>query len=101
MNQIRRWILCAAICCAVPCCNKKPTGPGDPSKSGATTDFEANPPKATTGVSIGMEAPSDVAAPPADAMRTSSGIAYKVLQAGREQGRSARSWDKVEVHYSG
>ena len=44
--------------------------------------------------------PSDVAAPPADAETTSSGLATKVLKPGTgDQKPSAE--DSVEVHYSG
>ena len=46
------------------------------------------------------KAPADVAAPPADAKRTESGLAYKVLQAGDgKQTPSATS--VVTVHYTG
>ena len=44
--------------------------------------------------------PPDVAAPPADAKRTASGLAYKVLIPGSGTRRPASS-DRVTVHYSG
>lgn len=44
--------------------------------------------------------PADVAAPPADAQVTQSGLAYKVLRAGTGTVRPKRR-DTVEVHYSG
>jgi peptidylprolyl isomerase len=45
-------------------------------------------------------APPDVAAPPGDAKRTASGLAYKVLRAGKGTSRpTARS--VVSVHYTG
>lgn len=47
-----------------------------------------------------IPAPSDVAAPPADALKTPSGLASKVLQIGMSNVRpSARS--TVKVHYTG
>ena len=47
-----------------------------------------------------IPAPPDVAAPPADAIRTSSGLASKVLQVGMSNVRpSAQS--TVRVHYTG
>src|SRR5262245_8634244 len=46
------------------------------------------------------QAPPDVKAAPADAKKTSSGLAYKVLAAG-VGARHPRSTDKVTVHYSG
>ncbi len=44
--------------------------------------------------------PPDVAAPPADAKRTASGLAYKVLIPGSGTRRPASS-DRVTVHYTG
>ncbi len=44
-------------------------------------------------------APADVAAPPADAQTTASGLAYRVLQAG--SGESPAKTDTVRVHYTG
>jgi FKBP-type peptidyl-prolyl cis-trans isomerase len=46
------------------------------------------------------EVPPDVAAPPADAKKTKSGLAYKSLAAGTGT-EHPREWDKVTVHYSG
>jgi FKBP-type peptidyl-prolyl cis-trans isomerase len=45
-------------------------------------------------------APSDVKAPPADAKKTASGIAYKVLKQGTG-GRHPKPSDEVTVHYTG
>jgi outer membrane protein OmpA-like peptidoglycan-associated protein/serine/threonine protein kinase len=47
-----------------------------------------------------LPAPSDVAAPPEDAIRTESGIAYKVLEpgAGKEHPKATSS---VTIHYTG
>lgn len=44
--------------------------------------------------------PPDVAAPPADAKRTASGISYKVLRQGIG-GRRPSPWQRVTVHYTG
>ncbi|MEZ5291495.1 MAG: FKBP-type peptidyl-prolyl cis-trans isomerase [Vicinamibacterales bacterium] len=44
--------------------------------------------------------PPDVAAPPADAKRTPSGLAYKVIKAGTGTDHPSRS-SRVTVHYSG
>lgn len=46
------------------------------------------------------ETPSDVAAPPADASKTASGLASKVLHAGKGDQKPAAA-DTVTVHYSG
>jgi FKBP-type peptidyl-prolyl cis-trans isomerase len=45
-------------------------------------------------------APPDVAAPPEDAKRTASGLAYKVLKPGTGT-RKPAAWDRVTVHYTG
>ena len=45
-------------------------------------------------------APTDVKAAPADAKKTTSGIAYKVLKTGTG-GRHPKASDKVTVHYTG
>jgi peptidylprolyl isomerase len=44
--------------------------------------------------------PPDVAAPPEDAKRTATGIAYKVLRPG-VGGRRPAPWQRVTVHYTG
>lgn len=46
------------------------------------------------------KAPADVAAPPADALKTESGLAYKVLEAGKG-GDKPSATSTVTVHYSG
>ena len=46
------------------------------------------------------KAPADVAAPPADAATTASGLASKVLQPGSGTKHPSRS-SRVTVHYSG
>ena len=46
--------------------------------------------------------PTNVAAPPADATKTESGLAYKVLTQGDgDRAKHPRKWDKVSVDYSG
>jgi FKBP-type peptidyl-prolyl cis-trans isomerase len=49
---------------------------------------------------IPNRAPSDVKAAPADAKKTASGLAYKVLKPG-VGGRHPKASDKVTVHYTG
>jgi peptidylprolyl isomerase len=47
-----------------------------------------------------VQVPADVAAPPADAMRTSTGLAYKVLSRG-SGGGSPTPGSEIVIHYSG
>ena len=47
-----------------------------------------------------LAAPADVAAPPADAKTTSSGLAYKTLKPG-SGGANPKATSTVVVHYSG
>jgi FKBP-type peptidyl-prolyl cis-trans isomerase len=49
---------------------------------------------------VDVPPPEDVAAPPEDARRTESGLAYKVLQPG-EPGESPGSNDRVTLRYTG
>jgi peptidylprolyl isomerase len=51
-------------------------------------------------IDIPTRAPADVKAPPADAKKTTSGLAYKILKEG-VGGRHPRSNAEVTVHYTG
>jgi peptidylprolyl isomerase len=51
-------------------------------------------------ISERFPAPEDVAAPPSDAKRTASGLAYKVIKAGTGAVHPAET-SKVSVHYTG
>jgi peptidylprolyl isomerase len=69
------------------------------------TDAPKTPPPAMTPRPPPREpaqiaAPSDVAAPPADAEKTASGLASKVIKPGNG-GAHPKATDTVEVHYSG
>ena len=85
MTQFRLAILVCA--CALAC-------------SGTDDGGSANAADTRTQGLPGLEAPPDVAAPPADAERTASGLASKRLFAG-EGARSPKATDTVRVHYSG
>jgi FKBP-type peptidyl-prolyl cis-trans isomerase len=52
-------------------------------------------------IDMPTHAPADVKAPPADATRTASGLAYKVLKAGTGRPLHPKATDMVMVHYTG
>ncbi len=74
----------------------------------AALTMEGRPPPPTgmvfdlqlTEVVAAPKVPADVAAPPKDAVKTASGLAYKVLDKGDGSVKPAAT-DKVTVHYSG
>jgi peptidylprolyl isomerase len=72
----------------------KTAEPAKPEAKPATPE----PPKAENAGDI--PAPADVAAPPADAEKTASGLATKVLKPGTGTAKP-HPWDQVKVHYSG
>ena len=48
-----------------------------------------------------IPAPPDVAAAPADAEKSESGLAWKILSPGEEGGDKPNKWDSVSVNYTG
>ncbi len=80
---------------------KKPTAKRNPHAEmpgGALTAEGAEP--AGAGAPAAIPAPSDVAAPPADAEKSASGLASKVLAKGTGT-KKPKPADKVTVHYTG
>lgn len=79
-----------------PATTSKPTlGPtAGPDKAGLAAAPPAAPPPAA------IPAPPDVAAPPADAKKSASGLAWKVLEPGKGKEHPGLE-DKVTVHYTG
>jgi FKBP-type peptidyl-prolyl cis-trans isomerase len=61
---------------------------------------DAAPPSSSGETPAGIPAPPDVAAPPADAIRTATGLASKVLRPGSGT-RHPRPNSQVTVHYTG
>jgi peptidylprolyl isomerase len=82
-------------------CNAK--APADKPSSGAEGADKgqaATPAPTAPSGSKDLPAPPDVAAAPADAQKTASGLASKVLTAGTGT-EKPRAWDKVKVNYTG
>jgi FKBP-type peptidyl-prolyl cis-trans isomerase len=73
--------------------------PTAPKPSATATAAAAATPPSPAPTASSIPAPSDVAAPPANAKKTASGLAYRVLKPGT--GASPKATDKVTVNYTG
>ncbi len=73
-----------------------------PPKTASKVDASTAKPKAVveSPTSSDLPAPPDVAAPPADAQKTESGLASKLLAPGTGT-EHPRAWDEVTVNYTG
>ena len=109
--MLRKTLILTAVLALGACSDGETPAPADESvadKAAPTKPAEAVPTPAVARqaastpqeTAVSIPAPADVAAAPADATTTSSGLAYKVLQAGTGDAHPAAA-DKVEVHYSG
>ncbi|HSI06663.1 MAG: FKBP-type peptidyl-prolyl cis-trans isomerase [Myxococcota bacterium] len=91
---MKKLFLMAALCTAAAACTKdSSTSDTKQTNSESKTAMPANDPNA-------IPAPSDVAAAPADAEKTASGLASKVLTAGGGMEKPGEK-DTVRVHYTG
>ncbi len=73
---------------------------GSVASAGCMTEEPGGEAPAPGVVSNKLEAPADVAAPPADAAQTASGLVSKVLLEGQGE-RFPSATDTVQVHYTG
>lgn len=89
-RSIARLLACSLVSCALG------IAPGDSAPLAQAADDKAaqRPPLPN------LPAPPDVAAAPADAQKTPSGLASKVIQKGTGTVHP-KATDKVEVHYAG
>src|SRR5438552_3253921 len=83
MRLVRRLSLIAVMAALLPVC---------------IASAQDEPPQSPPATAVA--APPDVAKPPADAKRTASGLAYKVLKAGTGK-THPRASSSVTVNYSG
>ena len=80
----------------------------EPAAAATTAETAAPPPAAeappaapaASEAAQGIPAPSDVAAPPANAAKTATGLASKILTPGKSKERPTDA-DQVKVHYTG
>ncbi|RMH43980.1 MAG: FKBP-type peptidylprolyl isomerase [Deltaproteobacteria bacterium] len=102
-RMVHRLALWTAACAlAAACQTRRAQDDGDAKPATATATAAANPDQPRKpGAREPLPAPPDVAAPPADATKTASGLAYKVLHKGPGDGPSPHAWDRVKVHYTG
>lgn len=92
---------CAALTMA-PGCKKKPASK-DKTEASASTAASTTAPAASEAPKSGkpqIPPPADVAAPPANAEVSSTGLASIVLQPGTGTAKPTE-WDSVKVHYTG
>ncbi|MDP9034707.1 MAG: FKBP-type peptidyl-prolyl cis-trans isomerase [Myxococcota bacterium] len=91
------WYI-AGMACSKPPSTSSPSGPSGPSAPTASASPE--PTLDAAKAAHTLPAPADVAAPPADAAKTASGLASKVLVAGTGKDHPGAT-DKVKVDYTG
>jgi peptidylprolyl isomerase len=100
MTRTRAIVLSGACLLLVAACSKsEPPAPAKASAPAAPTP-PPPPPGPPPPAPGDLPAPPDVKAPPADAEKTPSGLAYKVLKPGTGKDKPTPA-DSVEVHYSG
>ena len=89
-------LLCLALTTTLGCPKGDRTAAADAAPSASASAVASAPPPGPPPI----PAPDDVAAPPADAEKTASGLASKVLTPGTGQVHPGGT-DKVKVHYTG
>lgn len=103
MKKTARLVIGVLFAAHLVACNKKseqkaePTAAAPPSAPAPTTSAA---PTAAAATDDSVPAPPDVAAAPADAEKSASGLASKVLQKGTGTAHPTAE-DTVEVHYTG
>lgn len=108
MKRIWTLVCCAVLCTALSACKSKAPEPSEAEAAEAQAAAEAAAAEAAATAEPAAEptkpadipAPDDVAAPPADAEKSESGLAWKVLQPGTDD-THPKAWDIVTVNYTG
>jgi FKBP-type peptidyl-prolyl cis-trans isomerase len=101
-RRLRTFVaLVSTLLLAGAACNKSKTkSDKEKTPAAATAEAPAAPKDDIPPVAPAVPAPPDVAAAPADAEKTASGLASKLLSAGKG-GERPRAWDEVTVNYTG
>ena len=101
-RRLTSWITlagCALLLTALAGCKKnEPAAATEKPAAAESEPAKATPPQPAAPADI--PAPADVAAPPADAQKTASGLASKVLAPGTAKDQPTAE-DVVKVHYTG
>ena len=111
LSRLPQHVAALAALALLPACKQEApvSKPGDKpaaaaASSGAaasTAASAATTPSAAAAPAPGdIPAPADVAAPPADAQKTPSGLASKIMTPGTGADHP-KEWDEVKVHYTG
>jgi FKBP-type peptidyl-prolyl cis-trans isomerase len=109
LPRLSRQVAAVAALALLPACKQEAPAPkaGDkPAATGSAAASTAPASAATSAASAAapapgdIPAPADVAAAPADAQKTPSGLASKVLTPGTGADHP-KEWDEVKVHYTG
>jgi peptidylprolyl isomerase len=98
----RRRLLVGLICVLAAGCQAKTEEQSTPNTATGQAALQTSSakPAAPTAAKLNIPPPPDVAAPPADAIRTKSGLASKVLKVGEGKTKPLAT-DIVRVHYTG
>jgi peptidylprolyl isomerase len=99
--KTRSVLVLVGYCLVSMACDKKeaaPTNSSAPEAAAMAASTEAVAP--ASAAPTGIPAPADVGAPPADALKTVSGLASKVLTPGTGKTHPGPT-DQVKVHYTG
>jgi FKBP-type peptidyl-prolyl cis-trans isomerase len=95
------WALVFGLAaCTSPATEEAEEAPNKTEKETTETSAGGEQPADSAASGDAFEAPSDVAAPPEDAEKTESGLAYKVLKSSGSNEQPTEN-DSVKVHYTG
>jgi FKBP-type peptidyl-prolyl cis-trans isomerase len=100
MTRSRATAVSGALLLLTVACSKSETPPAPKEAPATQAAPPATPPPPPAPAPGDLPAPPDVKAPPADAAKTPSGLASKVLKPGTGKDKPTAS-DSVEVHYTG
>jgi FKBP-type peptidyl-prolyl cis-trans isomerase len=100
MTRSRATAVSGALLLLTLACSKSETPPAPKEAPATHAAPPATPPPSPAPAPGDLPAPPDVKAPPADAAKTQSGLASKVLKPGTGKEKPTAS-DSVEVHYTG